>query len=288
MNLYAKLREREAQGKPLRVGLVGAGKFGAMYLAQVPKTPGLHLAGIADLAPANAKTNLQRVGWNPERYAAASLDAAFSSGLTHVGDDWQALIAHPLIDIVVEATGNPIAAVEHALAAFRHGKHVVMVTVEADAMCGPLMARRAREAGVVYSLAYGDQPALICDLVDWARAAGFNVVAAGRGHKWLPHFAQSTPETVWGYYGLTPEQAEHNVTALLGLPHVRVLSEQEDFWHVYSEVARGLAVRGNDVPDAHLAALLRQHDVPTLHTNDRDFLKFGFLKVRNPFEEKSR
>jgi predicted homoserine dehydrogenase-like protein len=111
------------------------------------------------------------------------------------------------VDIIVEATGNPIAAVEHALAAFRHGKHVVMVTVEADAVCGPLLARRAREAGVIYSLAYGDQPALICELVDWARAAGFPVVAAGRGHKWLPHFAQSTPETVWGYYGLTPEQA---------------------------------------------------------------------------------
>jgi predicted homoserine dehydrogenase-like protein len=84
----------------------------------------------------------------------------------------------------------------------------VMVTVEADAFCGPLLARKAAEAGVVYSLAYGDQPALICDLVDWARTAGFPVVAAGRGHKWLPHFAQSTPETVWGYYGLTPEQAK--------------------------------------------------------------------------------
>jgi predicted homoserine dehydrogenase-like protein len=83
-----------------------------------------------------------------------------------------------------------------------------MVTVEADAYCGPLLACRAQEAGVVYSLAYGDQPALICDLVDWARAAGFPVVAAGRGHKWLPHYAQSTPETVWGYYGLTPEQAQ--------------------------------------------------------------------------------
>jgi predicted homoserine dehydrogenase-like protein len=208
MNLYAKLCERDAQGKPVRVALIGAGKFGAMYLAQVPKTPGLHLAGIADLSPANAKASLQRVGWKPERFAAPTLDAAFSSGLTHVGEDWPALIAHPLIDIVVEATGNPIAAVEHALAAFKHGKHVVMVTVEADAMCGPLLARRAREAGVVYSLAYGDQPALICDLVDWARASGFNVVAAGRGHKWLPHFAQSTPETVWGYYGLTPEQAK--------------------------------------------------------------------------------
>ena len=158
------------------------------------------------------RANLERVGWNPERYAAASLDAAFTSGLTHVGEDWQALVAHPRIDIVVEATGNPIAAVEHALAAFGNGKHVVMVTVEADAFCGPLLARRAQEAGVVYSLAYGDQPALICDLVDWARASGFNVVAAGRGHKWLPHFAQSTPETVWGYYGLTPEQAQDRRT----------------------------------------------------------------------------
>ncbi|HWA12303.1 MAG TPA: SAF domain-containing protein [Burkholderiales bacterium] len=207
MNLYAKLLEREAQGKPLRVGLIGAGKFGAMYLAQVPKTPGLHLVGIADLSPPNAKANLQRVGWEPGRYSAASLDAAVKARLTHVGDDWQALVADPRIDIIVEATGNPIAAVEHALAAFAHNKHVVMVTVEADAMCGPLLARLAAEAGVVYSLAYGDQPALICDLVDWARASGFNVVAAGRGHKWLPHFEQSTPETVWGHYGLTPEQA---------------------------------------------------------------------------------
>ena len=208
MNLYAKLCERAAQGRPLRLGLIGAGKFGSMYLAQVPKTPGVHLVGIADLAPANARTNLQRVGWLAERSAATSLEAALTSGATHVSDDWQALVAHPQIDIIVEATGNPMAAVEHALAAFQHGKHVVMVTVEADAYCGPLLARRGQEAGVVYSLAYGDQPALICELVDWARAAGFPVVAAGRGHKWLPHYAQSTPETVWGYYGLTPEQAQ--------------------------------------------------------------------------------
>jgi predicted homoserine dehydrogenase-like protein len=207
MNLYAKLRERDAQGKPLRVGLIGAGKFAAMYLAQVPNTPGVHLVGIADLSPQNARASLQRVGWPPERYAAASLDQAAAQGRTHIGDDWRALVAHPTIDIVIEATGNPIAAVEHVLEVFRQGKHVVMVTVEADALCGPLLAERARAAGVVYSLAYGDQPAMICDLVDWARAAGFNVVAAGRGHKWLPHFAQSTPETVWGYYGLTPEQA---------------------------------------------------------------------------------
>jgi len=179
-----------------------------MYIAQVPRTPGVHLVGIADMNPAYAKANLERTGWAPEHFGATSLESALKERRTHLGEDWRALVSHPAIDIVIEATGNPMAAVEHALEAFRHGKHVVMVTVEADAFCGPLLAQKAAAAGVVYSLAYGDQPALICDLVDWARAAGFPVVAAGRGHKWQAHFAQSTPETVWGYYGLTPEQAK--------------------------------------------------------------------------------
>jgi len=205
MNLYAKLLERK--DRPLRIGVIGAGKFGAMYIAQVPRTPGVHLVGIADLSPDSARKNLERVGWPKEMHSASSLDHALKEKRTHLSEDWEALVAHPAIDIIIESTGNPPAAVEHALAAFRNGKHVVMVTVEADAFCGPLLARKAAEAGVVYSLAYGDQPALICDLVDWARTAGFPVVAAGRGHKWLPHYSQSTPDTVWGYYGLTPEQA---------------------------------------------------------------------------------
>ena len=207
MSLYQQLQQRAAEGRPIRVGLIGAGKFGSMYLAQVPRTPGVHLAAIADLSPANARANLARVGWPAERARAASIDEALKHGSTHVGDDWQALVRHPAIDVVVECTGHPIAAVDHCLAAFENGKHVVNVTVEADAFCGPLLARRAQAAGVVYSMAFGDQPALICDLVDWARTCGFPVVAAGRGHKWLPHFCESTPETVWGHYGLTPEQA---------------------------------------------------------------------------------
>ena len=208
MSLYAQLQKRAAQGKPVRVGLIGAGKFGSMYLAQIPSTPAVQLVGIADLSPANARANLARVGWKDERTRATSLDDAVAKGTTHIGEDWQALVRHPAIDVVVECTGHPISAVDHCLEAFAHGKHVVNVTVEADAFCGPLLARKASEAGVIYSLAFGDQPALICDLVDWARTCGFPVVAAGRGHKWLPHFCESTPETVWGYYGLTPEQAQ--------------------------------------------------------------------------------
>ncbi|HTY68591.1 MAG TPA: Gfo/Idh/MocA family oxidoreductase, partial [Alphaproteobacteria bacterium] len=207
MNLHRKLKEREAAGKPLRVGLIGAGKFGTMYLSQARKTPGIHLVGVADLSVPRARDSLKRTGWADERVAAKSLDEAARTGGTHVGEDAAALIAHPAVDIVVEVTGHPPAAVSHALKAFAARKHVIMVTVEADAFCGPLLAKKAAEAGVIYSLAYGDQPALICDLVDWARAAGFDVVAAGRGHKWLPHYAQSTPETVWQYYGLTEEQA---------------------------------------------------------------------------------
>jgi len=207
MSLHTRLQQRAAEGKPIRIGLIGAGKFGSMYLAQIPRTPGIQLVAIADLSPAAARTNLERVGWKAERAAAGSVQEALRTGSTWITEDWQAVTREPSIDIVVECTGNPVAAVDHCLDAFAHGKHVVNVTVEADAFCGPLLAHRAQQAGVVYSLAFGDQPALICDLVDWARTCGFPVVAAGRGHKWLPHFSESTPETVWGNYGLTPEQA---------------------------------------------------------------------------------
>lgn len=208
MSLYSRLQRRAQDKNPIRIGLIGAGKFGTMYLSQIPKTPGVHLVGVADLSPGHAKANLELVGWSKERIDAASLEDAVKNGSTHVGDDWRKLVSHPAIDLIVECTGSPLHAVDHILEAFKQKKHVVNVTVEADAFCGPLLASRARAAGVIYSLAYGDQPAMICDLVDWARTCGFPVVAAGRGHKWLPHFCESTPETVWALYGLTPEQAK--------------------------------------------------------------------------------
>ncbi len=207
MNLYHLLAARAAARQPVGVALIGAGKFGAMFLAQARRTPGLHVVGIADLDPQRARDTLARVGWPAAQYAAASLDAAAQGGATWIGEDTAALIAHPAVEVVIDATGNPAAGMRHALAAIAHGRHVVMVNVEADALAGPLLAARARAAGVVYSLAWGDQPALICEMVDWARAAGFEVVAAGKGTKYLPAYHASTPDTVWGHYGLTPEQA---------------------------------------------------------------------------------
>ena len=206
MNLHKLLVARAAEGRPLRVGLIGAGKFGAMYLAQAKHTPGIHIVGIADLDPARARATLSRTGWASERFAARSFAAAAKTAATHVAGDASALIDAPEIDIVIDATGNPAAGIRHALASFVRGKHVVMVNVEADALAGPLLARRAREHDVVYSLAYGDQPALICEMVDWCRAAGFEVVAAGKGTKYLPEYHASTPDTVWPYYGFSAEQ----------------------------------------------------------------------------------
>jgi len=197
MNLSSKLKERAAAGRPIRIAQVGAGKFGTMFLSQVRLTPGMHLAGLADLMPKRARERLVAVGWPKEQIEARSLGEALKSGSTFVTDDALALIRNPDIDVVIEATGDPVTGIRLAQAAISHGKHIVMVNVEADALAGPLLARRAREAGVVYSLAWGDQPALICEQVDWARTCGFNVVAAGKGTRYLPTYHRSNPDTVW-------------------------------------------------------------------------------------------
>jgi len=207
MNLFAKLQQRAAEGKPVRVGMIGAGKFGSMYLSQVPRTPGIHMVGIADLSPDRAKAALRNVGWKEDSFTATSLESAAKQGNTAIIDDGMALIKSPFVDIIIDATGNPSIGIAHVLACCEHRKHIVMVNVEADALAGPLLKRRADEAGIVYSLAYGDQPALICEMVDWARAAGFSVVAAGKGTKYLSSYHSSTPDTVWQHYGLTAEDA---------------------------------------------------------------------------------
>jgi predicted homoserine dehydrogenase-like protein len=197
VNLHALLGRRAAEGRPLRVGLIGAGKFGTMFLSQARLTKGLQVIGVADLDVERARRQLTTAGWPAEAFAAPSLGDAAKRRTTHVTADAQALIAFPGIEVIVEATGIPEAGIGHALKTIEHGKHIVMVNVEADALAGPLLARKAKAAGVVYSLAWGDQPALICEHVDWARACGFKVIAAGKGTRYEPRYHQSTPETLW-------------------------------------------------------------------------------------------
>lgn len=206
MSLFAKLRRRADEGRPVRVGLIGAGKFGSMYLSQAPRTAGIHLVAVADLSPDRAREALRRVGWDDARFAARALEAAARGGTTLVTEDAEAMIASPFVDIVIDATGSPAAGIRHALQAFAAAKHIVMVNVEADVLAGPLLARRAAEAGVIYSMASGDQPALIAELVDWARTIGLEVICAGKGTKYLPAYHASTPDTVWGHYGFSESQ----------------------------------------------------------------------------------
>jgi predicted homoserine dehydrogenase-like protein len=197
MNLQALLAARREAGRPVRVALIGAGKFGSMFLTQMPTIPGLEVAVIADLDPERARSACRVVGWDDARIAA-----------TRFLDNGVAAAEADGIEVVIEATGHPSAGTRHALAAIAAKRHVVMVNVEADVLVGPALAAKAREAGVVYSMAYGDQPALVAEMVDWARSAGFMVAAAGKGTKYLPAYHQVTPDDVWSHYGLTPEAAK--------------------------------------------------------------------------------
>src|SRR6516225_8726592 len=196
MNLFRLLQARHAANKPVRVALIGAGKFGSMFLAQVPHVRGLEVPVIVDLDPQRAGEACKTVGWDEARIEATTFTADAAKATS---DN---------IEVIVEATGNPAVGIRHARAAIGAGKHIVMVNVEADVLAGPLLAEEARKAGVVYSLAYGDQPALTAEIVDWARATGFRVVAAGKGTKYLPAYHDVTPDGVWQHYGLTASEAQ--------------------------------------------------------------------------------
>jgi predicted homoserine dehydrogenase-like protein len=192
MNLHNLLLERDKNKNPVRVCLIGAGKFGTMYLSQASRTPGIIISTIVDLDPSQAK------------------QACIRSGIadTHITEDTISAISAENVDVVIDATGSPAAGIANTLACCEHGKDIIMVNVEADALAGPLLAEKARQANIIYSLAYGDQPALICEQVDWARTCGLDVIAAGKGTKYLEGYHYVTPDEVWQHYGITAEQAD--------------------------------------------------------------------------------
>ena len=196
MYFYNELIHRAHTNNPVKIGLIGAGKFGMMFLSQVPTTPGIKVVAVADLNPSNARLSCHAVGWKDDL-----IDK------TVFLDDAIFMLEKYDLDVVIEATGDPQAGVVHALSAIKNGIHIVMVNVEADVLAGGALANEARSAGIVYSMAYGDQPALTCELVEWARSTGFKVISAGKGTKYLPSYHQSNPATVWEHYGLTEEEA---------------------------------------------------------------------------------
>jgi len=212
MNLGEMLKRRGNECNPLRVCFIGMGKFGSMFAAQVRATPGIALVAVADLQVERARDYMVRAGWPVEATRANSVADAVSTGAVFMTDDTPAALADAAVNVVVESTGDPAQGLVHGLQAIAAGKHVVMANVEADALAGPLIAERARSAGVVYSLAWGDQPALICEHVDWARTCGFDVVCAGKGTRHRPHFHASTPDTVWDVVAPWVKRSDRSLT----------------------------------------------------------------------------
>ena len=196
MFLQNAIEKRINDDNPVKVALIGAGKFGSMFLSQVPNTTGIEVLVIADLKPDNAIKACKNVGWSD--------DLINKTKFVDTGAD---AIKLNEVEVVIEATGFPAAGIEHARQAFQNGKHIIMVNVEADVLAGAALAKEANSVGVVYSMAYGDQPALTAEIVEWARASGFNVTSAGKGTRYQPIYHKSSPDTVWDYYGLTHEEA---------------------------------------------------------------------------------
>jgi len=204
--LFEQLRRRESQGRPIRMGVIGAGTFGTQIVAQTCRMQGMRVSALAELDLERARRALALGGIQGERVCEAETSSAINDAIRNDSAAITAdasLLMESEIDVVIEATGHVNAGTKHACQAIEAKKHVVMVTVEADIVVGHLLKQKADAAGVMYSMAYGDEPALACELWDWASSLGFRVVAAGKGTRFLPSFRKYNPDDVADQYGFT-------------------------------------------------------------------------------------
>jgi predicted homoserine dehydrogenase-like protein len=194
MFLHTKLENRK---EPINIAFIGCGKFVSMFLAQYNHLDKIKIDSIIDINIDQAKKNCLNSGLNKDVINQIN----FSKSLDDVLDR--------NIEIFIEATGNPIIGTVHAVKIIKRKKNIILVNVEADITCGKYLSDLAKKNNVICSMAYGDQPSLILEQIEWARLNGFEVICAGKGTKYHPSFEYSTPDTVWGHYGLTKERAEN-------------------------------------------------------------------------------
>lgn len=241
--MYLETLQQAARKKSVRTLIIGAGEYGFSLVAQSQRTPGLSVTAIHARRIERGVAAFKHAGLPEEAIAVceskAQAETALAAGKVVVSNDALMLIQLP-IDVVVEATGAPEAATVHVDAALRNGKHVVMVTKEADIVLGPLFHRRAKSAGLVYSPVDGDQPCLLMQLVVWARVLGLEILCAGK-----------TSE-----YDFVYDQASKKVTSL---DRITDAAGFDPLWARGSRDIRGLI-------DARAAALaeIPQHTVPDL------------------------
>ena len=212
------LAQRAAQSNPIRVGVIGTGKFGAGLVAQISQMQGMEVSAIADINAHNARYAYVSSGAREEDIRTAEtgdeLEDAVRAGKPVVVEDGLALTECESIEVVVESTGLPEVGARHAFQALSSHKHVVMVNVEADVTVGPFLRRTADAAGVVYTMVDGDQPAVTWNIVEWARSLGLEIVAAGRGTIYFEDDFEGTPETAAARFGFTEEHIERRTINL--------------------------------------------------------------------------
>ena len=193
MFLHTKL---ESRINPIKIAFIGCGKFISMFLSQYNHLQKIEIDSIVDLNIDQAKKNCLKSGLSTLTVEKIN----FVNSLDKIIDRD--------IEIFIEATGNPVLGTVHASKIIKKNKHIILVNVEADVTCGKYLADLAKQHNVICSMAYGDQPSLIVEQVEWARLNGFFVTCACKGTKYHPTFEYSTPDTVWDHYGLTKEKAE--------------------------------------------------------------------------------
>jgi len=193
MYLHSKLEDYKGN---INIAFIGCGKFISMFLSQYNQLKKIKIDTIVDLDIEGAKSNCIKSGLKKETVEKINFVNSLDS------------ILNRNIEIFIEATGNPVAGTQHACKVIQAKKDIIMVNVEADVLCGKYLSDLAKENNVIYSMAYGDQPSLIIEQIEWARLNGFFVTCAGKGTKYHPSFEYSTPESVWNNYGMTAEEAK--------------------------------------------------------------------------------
>ncbi len=182
VGLAAELQAHAERHGPVTVGLAGSGQMGTDMVVQLTLMPGVRLGALSELNVEGARAALRMAG---SEFVAVSdangIDAAIDDGKVALTEDYEALCASGRIDVIIDATGNPNVGTLIALEAFRNGKHVVMLNVEADITIGRYLREEAARAGVVYTGAAGDEPAATIEIVGFAQSLGFDIVCAGKG-----------------------------------------------------------------------------------------------------------
>ncbi len=271
MNIFPILKAHGRASRALAVGLVGAGEFGATFVAQSLRTPSIRIAAICDRDTEKAKAAAAAAGIPETHYQVCAdsqqAQAAIAQGRIAIVSDAATMASLP-VTAVLEATGDPAAAAATALAAIEAGKHVVLATKEAEIVVGPELAARAAERGVIHSPVDGDQPSLLIGLVDWARTLGFPVVCAGKSSESDFVFNPETQTlTAWGE---TVSAADFKrYFCLPGTPGATAGSGLAlDDW--LGARARGLPWGATTVPDLCEMGIVANHtgltpDCPSLH-----------------------